>query len=240
MLSTLPKPMPDSAHPSLYPRQTLQDLLVTGVLLTALVLWDFSGADPVVTRLWGGPQGFAWRHHFITTSLVHEGGRMAAWATLLALLVCAVRQPLPVGLGVAPSPSRAERRYWWAVTLLCLLLVPAIKRFSATSCPWDLAEFGGVAQSVSHWAWGVGDGGPGHCFPSGHAVGAFAFVSQYFLWRPHRPGRARAWLWLVLAAGTIFGLGQLARGAHHLSHSAWSGAVCWTVCVLASLWRPRR
>ena len=36
---------------------------------------------------------------------------------------------------------------------------------------------------VSHWAWGVFDGGAGHCFPSGHAAGAFCFLSGYFLLR---------------------------------------------------------
>ena len=41
----------------------------------------------------------------------------------------------------------------------------------------ELAEFGGVAQHVSHWSLGVLDGGPGHCFPSGHASSAFAFFA---------------------------------------------------------------
>ncbi len=228
----------------------VRDLALTAALLAALGLWDFSGADAALTRWFGNPQGFAWRNHFITSTLVHDGGRMVAWVVLLSLLVGALRAPQRVaGAGLvnvpqtaAPAtttPSRRERLYWWVVTLLCLLLVPVIKRYSATSCPWELAEFGGLAHSVSHWQWGVSDGGPGHCFPSGHAVAAFAFLSQYFLWRPHHPQRARAWLMLVLAAGFIFGLGQLARGAHHASHSAWTAALCWVVCVAASAWKDR-
>lgn len=235
-----------------------RDLTATLAGLAALVLWDASGADQVVTAWFGNRQGFAWRHHFLTSTLVHDGGRALAWAALLGLLVGLLldgrRQPALAGgaavavpvaaaaadLGKARSPRRAERWYWFAVTLGCLLLVPAIKRYSATSCPWDMDTFGGSAHAVSHWLWGVPDGGPGHCFPSGHAVGAFAFFSQYFLWRPHRPRRARALLVLVLAAGCIFGLGQLARGAHHVSHSAWSAWLCWTACALASAWRSRR
>jgi len=217
-----------------------RDLWVTLGCLLALVLWDFSGADRAVGGWFGNAQGFAWRSHFLTATVVHEGGRLLAWATLLSLLVCAVRQPVAVGVGVASTPQRAERLFWFAVTLGCLLLIPTIKRFSATSCPWDMAEFGGSAHAVSHWLWGVPDGGPGHCFPSGHAVGAFAFLSQYFLWRPHRAGRARAWLVIVLVAGCVFGLGQLARGAHPVSHTAWSAWLCWTTCVLASAWRTRR
>ena len=38
---------------------------------------------------------------------------------------------------------------------LCVLAVPALKQISTTSCPWDLAEFGGVARYASHWALGV-------------------------------------------------------------------------------------
>ena len=217
-----------------------RDRVVTLAFLLVLVLWDFSGADRVVTGWFGNAQGFAWRNHFLTATVVHEGGRVLAWATLLSLLVCVVSQPVPVGVGLASTPQRTERLFWFVVTLACLLLVPAIKRFSATSCPWDMVEFGGSARAVSHWLWGVTDGGPGHCFPSGHAVGAFAFFSQYFLWRPHRAGRARAWLTLVLVAGCVFALGQLARGAHPVSHSAWSAWLCWTTCALASAWRSRR
>ena len=247
----------------------VRDGVLSAAVLATLALWDFSGADLTLTRWFGNANGFPWRGHFITATLVHEGGRMAAWALLLGLLVCALRAPgwagatapatgpVAAGLGVGTEtdlrpgeraglttsttlPSSRERLYWFAVTLLCLLLVPLIKRYSATSCPYELVEFGGLAHSVSHWLWGVADGGPGHCFPSGHAVGAFAFMSQYFLWRPHQPQRARAWLVLVLAAGFIFGLGQLARGAHHASHSAWTAAICWLLCVLASAWKTTR
>ncbi len=237
-LKAAPAAPPATTAGLLQRRSINRDLLVTAAVLLALVLWDISGADLVLTRWFGNAQGFAWREHLVPAGVVHEGGRILAWATLLGLLVCALRGPADASLRMAHTPSRPERLYGWVVTLVCLLLVPAIKRSSATSCPWDLAEFGGTAHAVSHWLWGVADGGPGHCFPSGHAVAAFAFLSQYFLWRPHRPQRARAWLWGVLAVGAVFGLAQLARGAHHASHSAWSAWVCWAVCVLASAWRP--
>ena len=77
------------------------------------------------------------------------------------------------------------------MVLLCVLVVPALKRLSSTSCPWDLALFGGVARHLSHWRWGVADGGAGHCFPSGHAVAAFAFISGWFALRSHDPRAAR-------------------------------------------------
>lgn len=206
-----------------------RDALITVLALAALLLWDFSGADQVVTGWFGNAQGFAWRNSFWATTVGHEGGRLLAWALLLTLVVQVVR----AGTTQPGQPKRRERVFGLLVTLLCLLVVPTIKRFSSTSCPWDMVAYGGTAQALSHWAWGVADGGPGHCFPSGHAVGAFAFFSLYFLWRPHQPARARGWLWAVLVMGFLFGLAQLVRGAHHASHSAWSAWVCWTVCVLA-------
>jgi membrane-associated PAP2 superfamily phosphatase len=121
-----------------------------------------------------------------------------------------------------------------------LLLVPTIKQMTATSCPWDLAEFGGVAAYVPHWRLGVYDGEPGHCFPSGHVVAAFAFLPLYFDWRSQRPRLARLSLALVCAAGALYGWAQLARGAHYVSHTLWSAWLCWMVCMLAARWQTRR
>ena len=205
-----------------------QDLWVTFAALLALCCWDLAGLDLPVVRLFGSAQGFALRDNFWTATLLHEGGRVAAWVTLAAVSLSLWRVPTP------GQPSRAQRGAWIVVMLLCIVAVPAIKRFSLSSCPWDLAEFGGVAAYVSHWRLGVGDGGAGRCFPSGHAVAAFGFFGMHFLWRGHSPARARAWLVGVLVAGTVFGLAQLVRGAHYPSHTLWSAWLCWVLCVAAS------
>ena len=204
-----------------------RDALVTGVALALLLLWDASGLDLSAARLFASAQGFAWRDSFVASTVLHDGGRLGAWVVLAALVFAAWRP----GVG---GPGRAERARWIGVMLLCILAVPALKRFSATSCPWDLAEFGGVARHVSHWQFGVADGGGGRCFPSGHAVAAFGFIGQYFLWRDHDARRARAWLAAVLGVGLVFGAAQLARGAHFPSHTLWSAWLCWTICVVAA------
>jgi membrane-associated PAP2 superfamily phosphatase len=138
------------------------------------------------------------------------------------------------------GPSRAQRRHWFLATLLGLLAVPGLKRISSTSCPWDLAEFGGSVPYVPHWLLSVSDGGPGHCFPSGHAVAAFAFLSLWFLLRDSRPRLARGCLAAVLVVGSLFGLAQLARGAHFPSHTLWSAWCCWAVCtwMAHNRWTP--
>jgi membrane-associated PAP2 superfamily phosphatase len=198
--------------------------LAAGLLL--LVGWDLAGADLAVVRWFGSPTGFPLRTVWWTSGLMHEGGRWLAWSVLLGL-VAGIWRPLPAFAGL----TRRERVGWVLVTLAAVLLVPAIKRVSLTSCPWDLAEFGGMAQHVSHWRWGDRDGGPGRCFPSGHAAGAFAFLSGFFVLRPYRPDLALRWLLGVVLVGTLFGMAQLVRGAHYPSHTLWSAWCCWAVCL---------
>ena len=207
------------------------DLMATSAALVALVAWDLSGADLALTRLWGNTEGFAWRHAFLTETVLHSGGRWLAGLCLAWLVWDAWRARIP-------GPPRAVRWRGVGLVLAGLLLVPVIKRFSQTSCPWSMAEFGGVAAYVSHWQIGASDGGPGGCFPSGHAVGAFAFFGSYVTWRHWRPRLARAMLWATLAIGALFAWAQLARGAHHLSHSLWSAWLCWALAVAAAP-RPR-
>ena len=213
------------------PARTMHDLLLALLALALLLGWDASGLDLAVSRLVAGPHGFPLRDAWFTRVLLHEGGRLFGWL-VLALLVVNVWRPLIAG------PTRAERAGWLLVTLACMIAVPALKRVSATSCPWDLAEFGGVAMYVSHWQFGVSDGGPGHCFPSGHAVSAFGFLAGWFALRRHRPPLARLWLIAVMTLGIACGATQLVRGAHYASHTLWTAWLCWTLCAIAYTLMP--
>lgn len=208
------------------------DAAVAVLGLLALLAWDASSLDHLLIGAFGNASGFAWRESFFTSQVLHQGGRLLAWVLLASQVLAALRKPAPAA--ASHGPSRTQRWFWVAVILVCAVGVPALKQFSATSCPWDLAEFGGVARTVSHWQWGVADGGPGRCFPSGHAVAAFAFFGLYFLWRDHDAQRARRWLLAVLALGLVFGAGQLVRGAHYPSHTLWSAWLCWVVCTAAA------
>jgi len=118
---------------------------------------------------------------------------------------------------------------------LGLLAVRWMKRLSMTSCPWDLQDFGGVARHVSHWNWGTLDGGPGQCFPGGHASAALAFVALALPWLTSVVGEerrmGRQWLLAVLWGGLALGLTQTLRGAHFPSHTLWTALVCWGVAL---------
>jgi membrane-associated PAP2 superfamily phosphatase len=198
-----------------------RDLALTLALLALLLLWEASRWDLVLAGWYGTAAGFALRDAWWTRQLLHDGGRALGWAALAA---CA-------WFAWSGGIRRRERFYWLALVLAGLLLVPALKRVSETSCPYELARFGGHVPYLPHWPWSGADGGPGHCFPSGHAVAAFAFLPLYFQWRGERPRLARSVLLAVLTAGALFGWAQLARGAHFPSHSLWSAWLCWVIGV---------
>jgi membrane-associated PAP2 superfamily phosphatase len=154
---------------------------------------------------------------------MHEGARSLSWLLLIALFV-AIRWPM----GFLRRLQMRERVQLAFTVLACVLAVALVKQASATSCPWDLKVFGGVAHHVSHWSWGVRDGGPGGCFPAGHASAGFAFVGGWFVLRRSSPVAARVWLGCALAAGLLLGLAQQMRGAHYMSHTLWTAWACWT------------
>lgn len=198
---------------------------VAAVSLAGLLAWDLAGLDMPLAAAMGGPRGFALRDAWVTSRLLHEGGRIAAWLVGLAscLAVAWPRGPwrrLPFGrrvqLALAP--------------LLAAGVVAVLKAASHTSCPWDLADFGGVARHLSHWqGWLQGDGGAGRCFPAGHAGAGFAFAAGYFAWRADAPRLAWVWLATAVAAGFVLGWAQQLRGAHFMSHTLWTGWLCWMV-----------
>ena len=201
-----------------------RDLFVVGAAFVALLAWDALGLDLPISRLFGDPTGFPWRDHWLASDVLHTGARYAAWVLALVLVV-GIWRPLPFARGL----TRAERVAWVLATVACAVLIPLLKLGSLTSCPWSLAEFGGTATPVSHWAFGVADGGPGRCFPAGHATAAFCFLPGWFNLRRAAPLAARRWLVATLVAGAVLTMVQVVRGAHYVSHSLWTG---WLCCVL--------
>lgn len=209
------------------PRNRWRPLTVVGAALPLLLLWDLSGLDLPLARWFGSSDGFSLQYHPLLSGWLHEGPRQLGWA-LLILLTASIWWPV----GVLGRLSRRERAWMTGAVWLALLLVVGIKGISRTSCPWDLTAFGGTAQYVSHWAWGVRDGGGGHCFPAGHASTGFAFVALA-VWLQAVSPRAGAWAWVaVLLAGLVLGWTQQARGAHFFSHTLWTAWLCWAVATV--------
>ena len=213
------------------PMQKLLPLRWVALALVLLLAWDASHLDLWAMRQVGDANGFALREAWVTRVLIHEGGRLVSYLAMAFIVL------LNLWPRVLPALSTRERRWWLVTTLVCLAVISLIKRASLTSCPWDLTEFGGAAQYVSHWAFGARDGGGGHCFPSGHASAAFAYLAGGWALARAYPRAALAWGLAVVVLGVIYGLGQMVRGAHYPSHTMWTGWICWAVTVVAARWR---
>jgi membrane-associated PAP2 superfamily phosphatase len=198
--------------------------------LACVVAWDASGGDLALAQPFGSATGFPWREQWFLVQVLHESARRVGWLLML-LLTLAVWWPV----GVLRRLDTAERFQMAASALLALGVVSIAKSLSNTSCPWDLAQFGGVARHVSHWALSLHDGGGGRCFPAGHASAGFAFLGGYFALRRKAPIAARWWLAGSLLAGFVLGGAQQVRGAHFMSHTLWTAWLCWTTGWLCHL-----
>lgn len=204
--------------------------LWTLAALALLILWDALGQDRLLAHLFGSASGFPLRDQWFFVHVAHEGARRLGWLLVLALAL-GVWWPI----GMLRRLDMGERLQWVVSALLALAAVGIAKNLSSTSCPWDMAEFGGIARYASHWAWGLVDGGAGRCFPAGHASAGFAFVGGYFALLRTQPRAAYACLAASLVAGLLLGLAQQARGAHFMSHTLWSGWLCWTIAWICDI-----
>jgi membrane-associated PAP2 superfamily phosphatase len=206
--------------------------VVTLLVLVCLVAWDASGLDLSVMASLGNTAGFTLRDQWWLETVFHTGARQLALVAFVGLWVMVWR---PVA--VFGHFQRIERLEMVVGITVALLTISGLKRFSLTGCPWDLQSFGGLATYVSHWQWGVKDGGSGGCFPGGHASSAFAFVALVLPSFARGPGSVeyrtamRALIGVVLA-GLVLGGVQTLRGAHYPSHTLWTGWICWVAVSL--------
>ena len=196
--------------------------------LVVIALWDLAGLDLPMAHWFGTPDGFPLRDHWLWSKVLHEGARRVAWALQFVLLL-AVWWPF----GILRSLTRRQRATMFVTAMACLAVVSTLKNINTTSCPWDLAEFGGKAIYVSHWDWGIADGGVGRCFPAGHASAAFCFLPGFFWLRSKAPRAAAFWLTATVLAAFTIGLAQQVRGAHYFSHTLWTGWISWVVAAIS-------
>ena len=213
--------------------------VTTVLMLAAVLLWDAWGLDLTVMHLWGTAQGFPLKSHPLISEILHSRGQQAS--VVLYMLIW-----LLVWLPIGPWRALARRQRLAAVLAVSasVLTVSTLKHFSLTSCPWDLQLFGGAADYVSHWAWGMADSGRGKCFPGGHASAGFGFLAVClpFVLSAQPALRRHGWrlLLLIVLIGLVFGFTQTVRGAHYPSHTFWSAWICWTVgLVVYHLFAPR-
>jgi membrane-associated PAP2 superfamily phosphatase len=217
-----PSPGPVSAAAIALPPLRLW-AVTTLVLALAFLAWEAAGGDRWLADMAGNASGFPLRNHWLLDRVTHSGGRLLAWALALALCLGVWWPQGPLRLLSLP-----RRLQLAGGVLLSVAVVALLKSANPTACPWSLTTYGGAAEPISHWLWWVTpEGGRGGCFPAGHASAGFGFIGGYFVFRPVAPVLARRWLVVAVAAGLLLGISQQWRGAHFMSHTLWSGWLCW-------------
>jgi len=224
-LPAVPAPRASESAVSAKAPATRQWVLATVATAGAFLAWEVAGGDRWLADMAGTAAGFALRNHWLLDNVVHSVGRLLAWALALALCL-GVWWPL----GPLRRLGLVQRLQLAGGVLLSVAVVSLLKSFNPAACPWSLAAYGGATEPVSHWLWWATPvGGRGGCFPAGHASAGFGFIGGYFVFRPVAPALARRWLLAAVAAGLLLGISQQWRGAHFMSHTLWSGWLCWCV-----------
>jgi membrane-associated PAP2 superfamily phosphatase len=188
-----------------------------------------SGLDQRIAAFFYDPlaHGFPAHRWEILETLGHRFAKSAVLGLWLLLLAAALAANWVERL-------RAQAPLLW-VTLIAMALGPTIvvlmKELNGYRCPWDLVQFGGIAEYGSGWF--VPRVNAGHCFPSGHAAGGFSLIALFFAGSTSGHEGIRRWgLVIAVGAGCLFSMVRIAQGAHFLSHNLWSAAIDWVVAAL--------
>lgn len=205
-------------------------------LLAPLLLFTFLAVGCEITRV-----DLALADRFYDFAAGRWPARDAWWAEWLIhkrgrdlVLVTAVASLLAWALSFGVERLRPLRR---GALYLCLAIalgtgsVALGKLFTNRHCPWDIERYGGSVPYTRLFEGSPGGCPPGRCFPAGHASGGYSLMGLYFALRDRRRSLARAGLAFGFILGSIYGYGQMARGAHFLSHTIWSAAICWFILL---------
>jgi membrane-associated PAP2 superfamily phosphatase len=213
----------------------------SALAITALALCAVFGdgrLDLAISRWFfdDARQAFALTNQWVLKTVLHDTARTAAVVAELTLVVLTVTSWW-MGQANRFHAHRRELLFAASAALVGAAAVGTLKHFSAHACPWDLALFGGTA--VYQPLFGTAATTPviHGCSPAAHPLVGYAWLGVGFALVPK--ARRAAWqAWAAaFALGTGFGIVQVLRGAHFLSHVLWSGWIVWAVNVaLLALW----
>lgn len=191
--------------------------------LFATTDWDLRLSDPFydpLLRIW------TYKRSWWANDLIHTGGKYL----VLLFGISALLTYLGSYIGRGLRPWRRAALFLSLSIALGTGLTALGKQTSNRHCPWDYTRYAGEVPYTRLFEPTPGECKPGKCFPAGHAAGGFSLMSLYFVF--YRRRLAPAGLAIGLGLGTLFGFGQVARGAHFVSHNLWTAALCWTVVLL--------
>jgi len=221
---------------------TWQLLVPLALLVVATICLVPLGGDRWLADQVYAAEGGRWalRDSFITTRVLHSGGKalsMLAWCATLVLALKSIRNPR----------WKPLRRPLFALLLsiaLSSLLVSVLKHTTGMDCPWSAAPYGGPHPYFNLFEGAPPGIKPNGCFPAGQASAGYGWVALYFFFASVRPAWRYRGLAVGIGAGAILGIAQQLRGAHYLSHDVWTLAISWFVALaihrISLRWSLRR
>lgn len=202
----------------------------TAVLLATALALEYSPLDAALSAPFHDAQagGFPLRHHWFFAKVLHTG---AKWLVVIAA-VAALIGSLAGWRWQVLRPWRWPGLYLAACVGATTAIVGILKATTNRYSPWSIDLFGGEVPLTPLFAGTPAPFSDGHSFPAGHAAGAFAWVSLWFVGRASRAHHP--WLWLLpgVTGGLLFAWTQHVRGAHFASHNLWTLAIAWTVATV--------
>ncbi len=234
------RPQPGTHTPGKYPHlknpnnlngiRVMPHVAVPIVLMGAGTICQYTGMDEWLIRPFFDATDKSWPYesNWWVAGLIHKGGRDLISLIMISLLIGLIASWFYKPL----CRFRRDLAYLLFGALSGILIVALIKNVTHIYIPSDLVQFGGSMPHIRLFD-SVPPGLPiGHAFPAGHASGAFALISFYFLFTV----RGSRWRYPALAAclalGFTFGLAQQIRGKHFFSHDLFALAICWTGALL--------
>jgi membrane-associated PAP2 superfamily phosphatase len=194
--------------------------LVLGILTLGHV-------DLPIARAWYDSTASGWlgagAGDWWARDLIHQAGRWLPRSVGAAALLCWL-----ASFGVASLAKwRREIGYVFAGMAVVITIVGVLKEITNVDCPWDLVGFGGDRPYVGLFGDRPDTLPRAACFPGAHASSGFALLAIHFALRERARRAANVALWVAIAIGVLFAIGQEARGAHFLSHDVTSAALAW-------------
>ena len=206
------------------------------LVFLALAILPFHNIDLWFENMFYEPsRGFTWKGiPFIER--IHSSGKIITAFVLIWCLYITIRGYRSQAQEVRDAAPAAL----WTIIAIALSLIAngTVRALSGVACPWDTLYFGGTEPLSTPAGNLFSLSFHGKCWPSCFAGTAYSLFAVYFALREKRPRVARIALISVAVLGTFFGIAQMGRGAHFLSHVVAAGVLDFAICAFLTSAMP--